>query len=102
MILYVVDLEMDAAIRDDYLAWLREHVDEMLTLPGFLRAQIHARLEPPPDGCGFAVHYRLRDRAAFEHYLATHAPRMREAGWWRWGERVRARRSLLQVLVDLE
>lgn len=100
MIVYTVDLEVDAAIRDDYLAWLREHVREMLTLPGFLSAEIYTRLEPEaaPDCCGFAVHYRLRERAAFENYMAEYAPRMREAGVQSWGERVRARRGLLQTL----
>ncbi|MEO6968351.1 MAG: DUF4286 family protein [Rhodanobacteraceae bacterium] len=100
MPLYTVDLEVEAAIRDDYLAWLREHVAEMLTLQGFLGAKIYARLElvPSSDVCAFVVHYRLRDRAAFNGYLAEHATRMREAGLRHWGERARARRDLLQEL----
>lgn len=100
MFLYTVDLEVEAAIRDDYLVWLRGHVDEMLVLPGFLGAEIHERLQPalPADCRGLVVHYRLRDRAAFEHYLAEDSPRTREAGLQRWGERVRAHRGLLQTL----
>lgn len=100
MLLYTVDLEMEAVIRDDYLAWLREHAREMLGLPGFLAAEIYERQDPalPADRRGLVVHYQLRDCAVFEAYLAEHAARMREAGLQRWGERVRACRGLLQTL----
>lgn len=100
MILYVVELEMDAALRDEYLAWLDEHVHEMLTLPGFTGAEILIRTEPPPPEGRFVVsaHYRLRNRAAWETYLAGHAPRMRAAGVARFGEQVTARRQILESL----
>ncbi|HJU07918.1 MAG TPA: DUF4286 family protein [Rhodanobacteraceae bacterium] len=99
MIVYVVDLAVDAAIAPEYLLWLRAHVREMLALPGFEGAHIFERLEPPPttDGKAYSVHYRLRDREAFESYLREHAPRMRGAGA-RFGAQVRATRGLLKPL----
>ena len=98
MIVYVVELEMDAALHGEYLAWLDEHVHEMLALPGFTGAEILIRSEPPAPAGRFIVqaHYRLRDRAAWDDYLAHHAPRMREAGLARFGQRVRASRTLLE------
>src|SRR6185437_13350589 len=98
MILYTVELEMDSALRDEYLAWLGGHVREMLALPGFTGAEILIRSEPPPPAGRFIVqaHYRLRDRAAWDSYLAHHAPRMREAGLARFGERVHASRAILE------
>jgi quinol monooxygenase YgiN len=100
MIVYVVELEMDAALRDEYLVWLREHVAVMLALPGFLGAQILERREPapPPGRWAVATHYRLRDRAAWDAYLADHAPRMRAAGLARFGPQVQASRRLLEAL----
>lgn len=98
MIAYVVELEMDIALRDEYLAWLDGHVDEMLALPGFTGAEIFIRSEPPPPAGRFIVqaHYRLRDRAAWDDYLAHHAARMREAGLARFGEGVHAARTILE------
>lgn len=98
MIVYVVELEMEAALRDEYLAWLDGHVREMLALPGFIGAEILIRSEPPPPAGRFIVqaHYRLRDRAAWDDYLTQHAARMREAGVARFGQRVRASRTILE------
>lgn len=56
MILYAVELEMAAALRDEYLAWLNVHVREMLALPGVLGAEIMVPVEPPPPrGAGSFV-----------------------------------------------
>lgn len=98
MILYAVELELDTALQDEYRAWLATHVAEMLTLPGFIDARILARLEPPPPAghVVFVVHYRLRDRAAFDAYVAGPAARMRAAGA-RFGDRVRASRRVLEA-----
>ena len=98
MIVYVVELEMDVALRDEYLAWLDGHVREMLALPGFTAAEVLVRTEPPPPAGRFVVsaHYRLRDRAAFEGYIGSHATRMRAASLARFGERVRASRQVLE------
>ena len=101
MIVYVVELEMAIALREEYLAWLREHVAAMLALPGFLDAEILECREPPPASghWAVAVHYRLRDRAAWDAYLADHAAGMRAAGPRRFGGRqVRATRRLLEAL----
>jgi antibiotic biosynthesis monooxygenase (ABM) superfamily enzyme len=98
MIVYLVELEMDAALRGEYLAWLDEHARGMLALPGFTGAEILIRTEPPPPAGRFVVqaHYRLRDRAAWDGYLADHASRMRQAGLARFGQRVHASRSILE------
>lgn len=99
MILYAVELELDAALRDEYRAWLATHVAEMLALPGFIDARVLTRLDPPPPAgrAVFVVHYRLRDRAAFDAYAAGPATRMRAASTARFGDRVRASRRVLEA-----
>jgi Domain of unknown function (DUF4286) len=100
MIVYAVELEMDAALREEYLGWLRGHALEMLALPGFESAEILQPLDPAPPAGRFvvAVHYRLTSRPAWQAYVERHAPRMREAGLRRFGDRVRASRRLLEDL----
>ncbi|MGH8213772.1 MAG: DUF4286 family protein [Rhodanobacteraceae bacterium] len=98
MILYAVDLDLDAALAPEYLPWLRGHVRAMLALPGFAGAQILEQLEPSPAGrILYSVHYCLPDLAAYEAYLRDYAPRMRAADA-RFADRVHASRSVLREL----
>ena len=98
MIIYEVNLEVDAAIAADYRAWLEAHVAQMLALPGFLGAEVFevVALSPAPARRTWCVHYRLRDRAALDDYLQAHAARMRGDGLARFGDRFRATRRVLQ------
>lgn len=99
MLIYEVNLDVDRAIEGEYRAWLAGHVREMLALPGFTGAHVHEILDPPPaEGrLALCVHYRLRDRAALDDYLRTHAQRMRADGIARFGDRFRAGRRVLQA-----
>lgn len=97
MIVYEVNLEIDAAIAPDYLAWLEGHLREIRALPGFLGAELfddtQAGDTPQRRLC---VQYRLGSRADLEDYLRDHAPRMRADGETRFGGRFRASRRVLE------
>jgi quinol monooxygenase YgiN len=95
--IYEVNIEVDREIADAYLAWLKQHIAEILALPGFIDAHTFDALEPPPaEGrIGLCVQYRLTDAAALDAYLRDHAPRLRADGLARFGERFRAQRRVL-------
>jgi quinol monooxygenase YgiN len=98
-VVYEVTLDVDTSLLPDYLPWLDRHVGQMLALPGFTGAQVYAQHEPAPDPgrAVFCVHYRLRDRAALDEYLRTHAARMRADGQQRFGDRFSASRRILHL-----
>jgi hypothetical protein len=96
-IVYEVTLDVDAAIANEYRAWLNRHTAELLALPGFVDARILDLLEPATPGrIGLCVQYTLRDRAAYEAYLRDHAERVRGNGIARFGDRFTATRRVLQ------
>ena len=97
-VIYEVNVEVDAAVQDAYRAWLRDHVAEILALPGFKGAKIFDVLEPPPAAgrVGLCVQYTLHDRAALDDYLRDHAPRLRADGVARFGDRFQASRRVLR------
>lgn len=98
--IYEVNLDLDAAIADDYRAWLQAHIVEILALPGFLGATLSQPTEPAAaDGrVLLCVQYTLRDAAALQAYLRDHAPRMRSEGLARFGDAFRAQRRVLAVM----
>ena len=99
-VVYEVNLDLDAAIRTEYLAWLAAHVEEICALPGFTRAAVFEVTDPSPEPgrASLCVQYRLVDQTALDTYLRNHAPRLRAEGTARFGDRFRASR---RVLADL-
>lgn len=100
-VIYEVDLDLDAAIADDYRAWLQAHMREILALPGFLGATLSQPEEPgaAPGRVLLRAQYTLRDATALQDYLREHAPRMRADGVARFGDRFRAQRRVSRVLA---
>lgn len=83
----------------EYRAWLLGHVAEILRLPGFIDASVleveeMAATEHDTDQ-RLCVHYRLRDRAALQDYLAVHAPRLRRDGVNRFADLAHIHRRVL-------
>ena len=97
-VIYEVTLHANAEIADAYLAWLLEHVAQMLALPGFESAELESLIEESSIERGWCVRYRLRARAALDAYLRDHAARMRGEGTARFGDGFRAQRRILEPL----
>jgi antibiotic biosynthesis monooxygenase (ABM) superfamily enzyme len=97
-VIYEVTLHVRASVADAYLAWLREHIVEMLTLPGFETAELDALVTESATERSWCVRYRLHDRSALDDYLRDHAPRMRDAGIARFGDAFHAERRVLAPL----
>lgn len=97
MIVYEVNLEVDAAILPEYRRWLDAHIHSILGLPGFVSADRFDVREPPAaEGRhGLCVQYRLRSEEDLQRYLREQAPRLRADGEQRFGSRFTARRRVL-------
>ncbi|GAB3389999.1 DUF4286 family protein [Lysobacter fragariae] len=97
---YEVNVDLDEAIRADYLAWLAGHVEEILALPGFTGATILEVADPPAAAgrASLSMQYHLIGMDALEAYFRDHAPRLRADGVARFGERFRATRRVLRPL----
>lgn len=97
-VIYEVRLEVDAAIVGDYDEWLRDHVREMLSLPGFQAANVYRGADLTEDHRAVRVAvYEVRSRRELDSYLRTHAPRMRKEGITRFGNRFAASRRILPL-----
>lgn len=96
MIVYEVNVDIDDAIRGDYLAWLGPHVAEIVALPGFTGAEAFEVDAPEPGRACFCMRFALVDDDAHATYLREHAPRLRADGIARFGERMRATRRVMR------
>lgn len=92
---YEVNLTVDRDIIDAFDAWLADHIQEMLTQPGFLRAEVF-NLDDDEEGRARRVtHYYVENAALLDEYLAGPAQQMRQSGIDRFGDRFNASRRTL-------
>jgi hypothetical protein len=95
-VLYEVDYAADQAIEAAFDTWLRDHTADVLQFDGFLSAEILDDEAVAPAGrVRRIVQYRLRNRSALETYLREHAPRLRQQGVEKFGDRYSVQRRVL-------
>jgi quinol monooxygenase YgiN len=94
-VIYEVNLNVEQNIEDEFARWLGKHVAEMISLPGFVGAELAREERKDREPAAFSVRYRLENRAALEHYFAEHAERMRGDGVQRFGRQFSATRRIL-------
>ena len=102
MIIYEVNISVDEEIANEYLLWLRKHIDRLLQLDGFLHADCFEAGREREGKRELVVHYHLRDRESLEDYLARHADRMRREGTERFPGRFTAFRRVLEPRLDVQ
>jgi len=100
MVVYEVNLVVDAAIADEYERWLAGHIKEMLEVPGFFRARWYARNPQdeggaPSDDAYWTVQYDVYTREDLNRYFREDAARLRGDAITRFGGRFSASRRVL-------
>ena len=104
MIIYEVNLFVEPSIQSEFEQWLAQHVEEMLAIPGFIKAKLMRVLEGAltdgadegvTDRIPICVHYQLADQDALARYLADQAATMRADGVSRFGDKFSACRRVL-------
>lgn len=98
-IFYNVTVNVSADVHDDWLVWLKGvHIPAVLSTGMFLRAtllRVHAFEQ---GGFTYAVQYVSPDMAHYERYLQDFAPAFRVQTEKRYGDKVVAFRTMLEVV----
>ncbi|HNF00883.1 MAG TPA: DUF4286 family protein [Ferruginibacter sp.] len=100
MIIYNVTVKVDNSIGDAWLQWLKEeHIPEVVGTGCFTHAVVLQLIEVDnSDGPTYAIQYHAPSKGLYNTYIEQHAPRMRQKGIDKWGDRFVAFRSVLQVV----
>jgi hypothetical protein len=96
VIVYEVRIVLESAIVDTYRAWLEPHIREVLSVGGFLRAEL---LHEDADGTVvFVVRFHVDTRETLMAYLRDHAPRLREDAVARFGTQFTTTRRVHELV----
>lgn len=98
MLLYEVNLEISSSIYAEFMIWLKSHIKGILTLNGFLKADLlRDKDEEREDMQKMTVAYYISDYTHYHQYLNDHADRMRNDGIQRFEGLFTASRRLLEI-----
>lgn len=100
MLIYNVTVQVDWGIHDDWVKWmLREHLPEMVNTGCFANAKLMRLLETDEnDGPTYAAQYFAENKANYDRYIKDHSEAVRKKYTEKWGTRVIAFRTLMQVV----
>ena len=99
MVIYEVNLRVDAEVATAFESWLVPHMDVMLECSGFQAAARWVRLDPPDTdvpSVWWTVHYEVESMEALQAYFDGPAAQMRGDGLARFGGRFEATRRVLK------
>jgi len=99
MVIYEVNLTINSEIYEKFLVWLKKHVEEILTFPGFIDGEIFHVDHDDPDRQYLMIAYTLAGEDDLTHYFEFHSEAMRREGKLRFGDRFEASRRILTSLA---
>lgn len=100
MYIYNITVKVDQPIVKEWLHWLKhEHIPEVLATQCFVEATTLELLETDDvDSSTFAIQYKAANVDQYRQYLSNHAPRLRQKGLDKWGDRFIAFRTFMKIV----
>ena len=100
MFIYNVTIKIDWAIHDVWLQWMKEeHMPEVVNTGCFTHSQLVRLLETDEkEGPTYAAQYFAESKPDYNRYIELHSTVMRQKVFDKWGDRLVAFRSLMQII----
>jgi hypothetical protein len=101
MIIYNVTTNIDKSIHDEWLAWIKEHIPQVLATGKFTEAKLTKVLvEEDLGGTTYSVQYRAKSREALESYYKEDADRLRKDGLSKFADKMLAFCTELEIIDE--
>ncbi|WP_179333752.1 DUF4286 family protein [Winogradskyella costae] len=100
MIIYNVTLNIDKSISKEWLEWIKEHIPLVLATGHFKEAKLTKVLVEDDEADTYSVQYRAHSREDLTTYYTEHAERLKQDGLQRFGDKVLAFRTELEVVDE--
>lgn len=100
MYLYNVTINLDDSIHDEWMDWMtKKHLADVMATGCFVAHRILKVLsEIENNGTTYSVQYYFNEMADYERYQEKYAPALRAEGQKKFGEKMLAFRTLLQIV----
>ncbi|MGS2741401.1 DUF4286 family protein [Sinomicrobium sp. M5D2P17] len=102
MYIYNVTINIDEAVHDEWLVWMRDtHIPDMLATGKFSNARmLKVLVEEEMGGVTYSVQYIADSKATLEKYYKEDASRLREEGQKRFADKFVTFRTELEIISE--
>jgi len=100
MIIYNVTINVEDSIHDEWLAWMKEHIPQVLATGKFIDAKLTKVLVDEQEGTTYSVQYKAPSREVLDSYYAENAQALRQDGLQRFADKMLAFRTELEVIDE--
>lgn len=99
MLIYEVSIKIAVHFADEYLVWLKSHVQQMLQFDGFLSAKILVNKYPDASchECAIVVQYDIESEVKLDYYFNNHAEVMRSSMPEKYKNHLQINRNILSA-----
>ncbi len=101
MIIYNVTINLDESIHEEWLAWIKEHIPQVLSTGKFTEAKLtKVLIDDKEEGPTYSVQYRAKSRKDLDNYYEFDAPKFRQEGISLFGDKMLAFRTELEIIDE--
>ncbi|CAL2088307.1 MULTISPECIES: DUF4286 family protein [Tenacibaculum] len=101
MYIYNVTINIDQSVHQEWLVWIENHIPEVLNTGHFLSAKLtQVLVEEEMGGTTYSVQYTAKTRENLDAYYNNHADELRAASFKKFGDKMLAFRTELQVINE--
>lgn len=101
MYIYNVTLSIDASIHEEWLAWIKNHIPEVLATGKFTSAKLtQVLVEEEMGGITYSVQYTAKTREDLDNYYKEDADRLRTGGMQKFADKMLAFRTELKIVNE--
>jgi len=99
MIIYNVTVNIDNDVREEWLQWMKEeHIPDVMNTGYFTEYRICRVLVEEEQGTTYSIQYTCANMKDLEDYKSKHAPRLQKEVADKYGDKLVAFRTLLEVI----
>lgn len=106
MLIYEISIRIAVHLAEEYLVWLKAHVQQMLQFDGFCSAKILVNKYPDANAnsCAIVVQYDLESEVKLDNYFNNHAEVMRSSLPEKYKNHLQINRNILnaEYIVSLK
>ena len=101
MIIYNVTSNIDKSVHEQWLAWIKEHIPQVLSSGCFMEAKLTKVLVEDEEGSvTYSVQYRAKSREDLERYYNSYAAPLRQDAMRLFADKVLSFRTELEVVDE--